>query len=334
MADTETEEAVLNEILQNANDEFEDTPGAKSSPPTTAPVPSEEKKGDNHTQWALGGNNRYMPIGSTMQALPAGVYGTFATPSMWGVEKLTIATDNIYILPDMATQSILDEAKKFWASEEKYRKHKLLFKRGIIVWGAPGGGKTVVIKLLIQELINNGGVVLIVGNVELAAICLKAIRRIEPNRNLIAVFEDIDEIIQYNGEAQVLSMLDGEHSINNILNVASTNYPDRLGARIMNRPSRFDRRVMVGMPSPDARRSYLQQATDYGITDTNLTRWIKDTDEMSIAHLRELVAAVYCLDQPYEDVIDRLRKMADAVKAAPDGYKKKKMGFAELGAKD
>lgn len=324
-------EVLLQELLANEADEFEarinKNIASLGLPDGEAPSTAEKAKApETHTQWALGGNGRFMPVGATAPTLPAGIYETFATPGMWGLEQTTISSDGIYLLPDMATKTVMDEAKKFWASEARYRKHNLLYKRGIILWGPPGGGKTVAIKLLMNELVRRDGIVILAQNIQLTILCLKAIRRIEPKRNLIVVLEDIDEIIQSNGESHILSMLDGENNVDNILHLATTNHPDRIGARIINRPSRFDRRIYVDMPNDDARRAYLDKATQSSVDSEQLDKWVADTQGLSIAHLRELVAAVHCLDQPYDEVLDRLKKMAIPVKS-DDGFKRKGVGF-------
>lgn len=325
-------EVILQEILNKGLDEFEERmTRANAAPSPSSQVDAEDSKGkpdkENHSQWALGGNGRFMPVGATAEKLPAGVYEPFAVPGMWGLEKLIVASDGLYPLPDMATKIVLEEVATFWKSEAKYREHNLLYKRGIILWGPPGGGKTVAVKMLMNELVRQNGIVIVAKGIDLVILCLKAIRRIEPKRNLIVVFEDIDELIQYQGESGILSMLDGENNVDNILHLATTNYPEKLGARIINRPSRFDRRIFVDMPNAEAREAYLVRATKDGLSNDDLTKWIKDTEKMSIAHLRELVAAVYCLEQPYGEVIDRLKKMSVPVKG-DDGFNGKKMGFA------
>jgi energy-coupling factor transporter ATP-binding protein EcfA2 len=296
------------------------------------PEVSDKAAQDSFSQWASGGNDQFSPVGHTVPKLPAGVYEPFVGTNSWGLEKMQIISDGIYHLPDMTTGEVLKEVQTFWSSEEKYKKHKLLFKRGLLMHGPVGSGKTTAIKILMQELIKQDGVVIIAHNIDVTVTCLKALRRIEPKRHLIAVFEDIEEILAHNGESQVLSMLDGEHNIDQILHLATTNYPDRLGARIINRPSRFDRRIEIGMPSAESRKHYLMKATNNGLEAKQLDEWVTDTDQLSIAHLRELVAAVYCLGQPYTDVRDRLKEMAKQVKAEEE-FKKNSTGFVKGGNK-
>lgn len=327
----------LDELLRGVEDD--DNPFGGDSPTTagankpTPPAPQiGTKMGEYVSQWALGGNGRYFPIGKTEKILASGVYSPIMSGDRIGVELLPVNSDGIYTLPDMPTEEVLREVETFWNNEDRYRNHNLLYKRGILLYGPPGSGKTIAVKMLMKEIIRREGVVLLGMHMGLTIQALKILRDIEPKRSIIIVLEDIDEIINYNGEASVLSLLDGEHNVDNVLNLATTNYPERLGARVINRPSRFDRRVYVGMPNDAARECYLLRATNGNLNPEQVKQWVVDSEGMSIAHLRELVAAVYCLDQDYGEVIDRLKKMCNPVKATDDGFAHNSMGF-KSGAK-
>lgn len=103
----------------------------------------------------------------------------------------------------------------------------------------------------------------------------------------------------------------------------TTNYPDRLGARIVNRPSRFDKRFKIGFPSAASRKLYFEyvignsdikrgrkEAKKLGI---DLKQWVKDTHNMSIAHLKELFIATVILGDPYDEAIKTLKSMTEEI---------------------
>jgi len=52
-------------------------------------------------------------------------------------------------------------------------------------------------------------------------------------------------------------------------------------------------------------------------------KWVEETEGMSIAHLKELVIAVTCLDQLEEEVVGLLK----AMKSTPKSTMYEKVGF-------
>src|ERR1700692_4013635 len=101
----------------------------------------------------------------------------------------------------------------FWASADRYRALGLIHKRGVLLWGPQGSGKTVTVQLLMKHLIAQDGIVLLFGNPQITLAWLPMRRRIEPTRPLIIVMEDIDEMFGSYGEHDILSLLDGEKQI-------------------------------------------------------------------------------------------------------------------------
>lgn len=321
------EDEQLNSILESAEEKLlkaifgEDAKSASQAPPMGRGRDNVEFR-----QWQIGANDTFRPAGLTRESLPGGVYA-FEQDEYGNlvVRTIKVITDSLVLLPDNASERVLDGMKTYWEMEDRYRKHGLLYKRGILLWGPPGSGKTATLTLLSKNLIESGGIVVMCNHPGITSQGLSALRRIEPTRRIICIMEDIDEIIQKHGEHELLALLDGENQVENIVMVATTNYPDRLGARIVNRPSRFDERIMVGMPSAAARRVYLRKVVGE-MDNEEIERWVDDTDQLSIAHLRELAAAVLCLGQSYESVLSRLKSMRYRPKER-DGIFNEPVGF-------
>jgi SpoVK/Ycf46/Vps4 family AAA+-type ATPase len=125
---------------------------------------------------------------------------------------------------------------------------------------------------------------------------------------MITIMEDLDALVQQHGDHGFLALLDGETQISNVVHVATTNYPEYLDKRFVDRPSRFDTIMRVGMPSPQARRVYFK-AKESSLDDVTLERWVKRTDDYSIAHLREVIIAIKCFGQNEDAVFNRLDGM-------------------------
>jgi SpoVK/Ycf46/Vps4 family AAA+-type ATPase len=135
--------------------------------------------------------------------------------------------------------------------------------------------------------------------------------------------EDLDEILKgktSSGESRILNLLDGIESTDNVVFLATTNYPQHLGDRIANRPSRFDHRIYMAHPDEDARREYLKTVIDKNDDEPiDLEQYVKDTDGLSLAHAKELFVAAHILGEPYVDVAKRLKAMKTMPSATDDG---------------
>lgn len=294
-----------------------------------SPTPKESiATGVNYCQWSAGPNDTYRPSGPRREILPTGIYRVDADQMGPFFARTKVVTDNLIELDDAATTRVLTSIRKFWQSRNEYVKRGVLYKRGILLWGPAGSGKTATLALLMQDLLRMNGLVFICQHPGVLGAMLSVLRRIEPNRNVIVVLEDVDELVARFGEHDLLALLDGESQIDNVVNIATTNYPERLGARIINRPSRFDERILVDMPNAAARTKYLAHITkDENMTTEELHRWVKSTEGFSVAHLRELVVAVFCLGQPFDDVLERLSKMQYQPKALQE-FNRNPMGLS------
>jgi len=266
----------------------------------------------NHTMWAVAGD-AYFPCETTAKTLPPGQY-IIAHDARQGIyfQKKTVTLDDLLELPDDKMKSVVESIETFWNSESLFREHGFLWKRGIMLFGPPGSGKTSLLQQLSARIITRGGISLYSATPALDAQGLRILRKIEPKRPIVVMIEDIDAVVHRHGEAELLAMLDGELQIDNVVFIATTNYPGRLDRRLLNRPSRFDEVIKIGMPTAEARMAYLVAKNPKLKHElAKLKLWVNQTDGLAVAHLRELIVAVECLGKDIDQTIKRLRAMND-----------------------
>ena len=195
-------------------------------------------------------------------------------------------------------------------------------------------GKTCSLMLMAKRLVlDQEGVVVILDQPQVAAACLQMARKIEPKRPMIAIMEDLDALVQKYGENEYLALLDGEAQVDNICMLGTTNYPENLDPRFTDRPSRFDTIRYVGMPSAAARRLYLS-TKEPSLEGDELETWVEASDGFSVAHLKEMIVAVKCFDQPLEVAVKRLSAMRERRPNSEDSPERRRMGIlggAQLG---
>jgi len=258
--------------------------------------------------WAQSGD-AFFPVSEVVKDLPAGAYRCQQSNRGPFLEKMPIEIDSLLALPDGAVETLLDEFKKFWTLRANFASRGFTFKRGLLMWGPPGSGKTSAIWQMTQELVRlHRGVVIFVEHPGLASECIGLLRRIEPERPMITIMEDLDALVQQYGDHGYLALLDGETQISNVVHVATTNYPEYLDRRFVDRPSRFDTIMHVGMPSAKARKVYFR-AKEPSLDNLTLDRWVNRTEDYSIAHLREVIIAIKCFGQDEDTVFERLGTM-------------------------
>lgn len=236
--------------------------------------------------------------------LPPGIYnGTMTNQGPMLMPHAPKMDDLRLFKSDTVVQTLLDEVQKFWGIRERFASRGLVHKKGIGLWGPPGTGKSAVQILMAMQAVHLGHVCLRLSDGGVDLQCIEMIRRVEPERPLICLIEDIDDYDDH----EFLPLLDGADQHGNMVFVATSNYPENLSERLLDRPSRFDMWVHIGPPKPDVRAEYIR-ATEPSFTEREVEQIVAKTSGYSLAHLREIVVLAKCYEYPIATAIDRLNK--------------------------
>ena len=187
-----------------------------------------------------------------------------------------------------------------------YKKNNIKFKRGLILKGVPGTGKT-----LIGKVICNSAKCTFLWvtprflerSSHVKAICEMA-RQLSPT---VLFLEDIDLYSEDRASVrnapllgELMNQLDGIIENHYIIVIATTNRVDEIESAIRSRPGRFDRILDIALPTKEGRLQMLTLYTkNYRLDGVDLGDLASRTDKYSGAHIKELVvtAAITAIDE-------------------------------------
>jgi hypothetical protein len=198
------------------------------------------------------------------------------------------------VLPESVKQLLERSLVGFYSHGEVLRELGVELKRGILLHGPPGTGKTSICLYLAGRLPEHT-VCFVSGDRLLhpREIC-KMARYLQP---AMVVFEDIDLVAMErdaNGLATVLgelmNQIDGCDMTDQVLFVMNTNSLDRLEGAVRNRPGRVDQIIQVPLPDRAARKQLLLSfARNVKLAGDGLEGVLDGTRDMSPAMLKEIV---------------------------------------------
>jgi hypothetical protein len=260
--------------------------------------------------WVTLDNKNFFFSFKCVDTIPSGLYSmTYSDSQGYGLSKMDYKSEDFFNLPSLPHEQIVKDLQIFWDNKEKFIKYKLNPKRGIILHGDPGCGKTSLIYLLVEEIKRRNGISVYFDMPDNWVEIAKLIRKVEVERPILCIIEDIDLVIQKFGEEGFLNFLDGLNSITNVVYVATTNNIENIPDRIKDRPSRFDKKYEIKKPDDLDRELYFKtKLLPEDLEKYNITKLVKDTKNFTMAHLKEAFISLYILGNDYSEVISRLKK--------------------------
>jgi hypothetical protein len=184
-----------------------------------------------------------------------------------------------------------------------YKSLEVPYRRGVLLHGPPGNGKTSLIRLLGAELPSVPFMVLRADNSFDADDFSEIVRRWKALAPAVLVIEDLNWLLKIVNISMFLNLLDGIDDTpsyaagtepaagatgGGLMLIATTNDPAALDPAINNRPGRFDVVIEITSPDDQLRGEFLQAklpALDAGV----LKRVVSLSRGFSFAHLQELL---------------------------------------------
>lgn len=220
-------------------------------------------------------------------------------------------------------KEIMDNTVGFLARREAWWRLGIPRRRGVMLVGQPGTGKTAICRALMAEA---PGITRIITDPYLlngVGYLSDVYELAEDLRPSIVFLEDIDLVatdrLEYGyREAptlmSLLSILDGVEAHEDVVTIATTNHIERLDAALAERPSRFDRVIELPTPSLEQREELVYRFADKIPVSDDIKDYIAhQAGECTPAQLQEIIHGLVIenFDEISTDSVNVTRNQAD-----------------------
>jgi SpoVK/Ycf46/Vps4 family AAA+-type ATPase len=199
------------------------------------------------------------------------------------------------VLSESVVHLVRKDFESFLNREGWFRNNRLPFRRGYLLHGPPGNGKTSLIRAMLNTSGLSGHTIRLFQEQTEDFHLEKMFQRAANSAPSLVVIEDIDRAFPRMPSSglqckvslqQLLNCLDGIGSQDGVVVVATANDPTVLDAAIVRRPGRFDRVVALPAPDRQLRHRYFSKFNPH-LADEALFRAAEDSDGFSFAQLKE-----------------------------------------------
>lgn len=191
----------------------------------------------------------------------------------------------------------------FLNSGQFFKQYNIPYKRGILLYGSPGNGKTTLVKSIagsVSAPIVYWQITECTSSYSIREIFSKVLR-LAP---MVLVIEDIDSM-PIEARSVFLNTLDGATTKEGIFLIGTTNYPEKIDPALINRAGRFDRAYEIKQPDEVLRREYIVNKKGIGefLTNSAIEELVQKTKGLSISQLNEIYMSI-ALESHYENHVN------------------------------
>lgn len=251
-------------------------------------------------------------------------------PHQYGVKPIELPLLKDKAFDKMNTLDLKSRIETFLDKVPKLKSFDLsIVKRGFMLHGKHGAGKTHQINTAVSQTIGENGVAISFGMSDVGINEFIGYLNDNPPSDkidkLFVIIEDLGGCEQpdmgykvMGSQDHLLAFLDGNNIPESWRNIpiiifSTTNYPELFLANIIDRPGRFDEVIEVPYPEPEMLVEYAEDFMKELLTDFDKREILKG--EISIAHIKDACIRKIVYNESIHDTIKKMRQWSDKVKA-------------------
>jgi hypothetical protein len=251
------------------------------------------------------------------------------------VDPATNGWDRV-LLDENVQAMVRRDFEMFLERREWFRERAVPWRRGYLLHGPPGNGKTSVIRAMVSDARVQAFSLNLASPNAYDGQLTEAFERAAAAAPGIILLEDMDRLFSKLEKSDcgvslghLLNCLDGAGNQEGVIVVATANHPEVLDAAVLKRPGRFDRVVHFGLPDEALRKRYVMKVSRQAFSDADYTVIAAACERFSFAQIREvwLLASMVGFEREREatvadwlDAVARVRAEQSVGKGRPVGF--------------
>jgi hypothetical protein len=210
------------------------------------------------------------------------------------------------IIPHQRAREELDFIAASIRDREMLKAEGLTIKRGLLLSGPPGDGKSTAIECFVNSIAGEASIIIVEAVEHIRAVYHLA-QALAP---AVVILEDLDlmtksrqnpyaSVAKDDVTGELLQVLSGGSAYSDIVTIATTNHPEAIDEALAKRAGRFDAHVRMGYPSDEEKQRILNLYLDrFGVNDDVTRHRLHQTLNRDLgrlhlvpAHIEEFVKA-------------------------------------------
>jgi SpoVK/Ycf46/Vps4 family AAA+-type ATPase len=209
------------------------------------------------------------------------------------------------IVPHERARAELDFIAASIRNREMLKAEGLSIKRGLLLSGPPGDGKSTAIECFVNDVANEATIIIVEAVDRIRAVYHLA-QTLAP---AVVILEDLDLMTKSRQDpyamtkedvtGELLQVLSGGSAYADIVTIATTNHPEAIDDALAKRAGRFDAHIRMGYPTDAEEQRILDLYLDrFGVNDDFTRRRLQQTVNRDLgrlhlvpAHIEEFVKA-------------------------------------------